>query len=355
MNKKTYIFKPYLFKIGTGLISTEKNNKYKVYLSRRLTKGDLEYYDSSSEFYKKVSEDFSKNDDFYYLCNLYNRTITSVNEVDNLESEITYEKLKNIPASAFIFSEYDCPKSCYLKRDYNYVSYPYQVDKLNYYNYTDAKKTELELEKVKENKSLEDQIKYEMGNYEETTDEINKGDDDNTFVMKFDKENATEDDIKRLQEILDSSKTGEWTDALNTKYETYKRSISADVAYMILSGGISSPYYIPYENETRCVPYLDGNFNPEYWETNYGFEGSYDSVEYDTYSIPQQTLEEKQVQMSFDDISGADVKGCMLTVAALMIVVDNTPAVYIELPLAIKNNFTTVNIRWSSNGIIQGV
>lgn len=307
MIRKTRVFKSFLYKLGMNKVvyDNSKGKEFKVWLVRRFSENELDTIDKFNTKFDDIKED-----GMIFLTSLYHTKMSTVNDVSKMTSEITYESLKNIPASAYIFSDYDCPRGCYVKKDYNYVAYNYKVDDLNYYNF------KVKCDNVSANA--------------EATDEIMKVSQD---MGTYKVENMEYPEPRSL------SGTPELSAYLINEYD-------ANVG----------PYYAGISADERVIPRLDENFYADYWEETYGFSDKYNDDEYDMYSINQTYLDESQTEMHWDNISAASVdNGPAIFGAVLITYNDEVPVSYMQLPFVVKSKTCKVNIEWSMNGIIQGV
>ena len=304
MERKTRVFKSYLMQLGLRNIyyDSSVHNKFTVWLTRKFSESELNRIDLPSTTFTDIKEE-----GMIELTDLHHCKFTTVNDDTKEESEITYEKLKNIPASAYLFSINDCPAGSYIQKDYNYVAYDYKVDELNYYN----------------------------------------------FVKQYDNTSATneeDDDVTLTQKAMGTyvEPTVEYSD------EASATSASQQVPYLIneYDNEVGAYYHVP--SGERVVPVFDENFYAQYWEDNYGFTSAYDADEYDMYGISQEYLKESESQATWDDISAAKVKDGPAVFGAVMVVYNNSiPVSYAQLPFSIKAKTCKVDIRWSSNGIIK--
>lgn len=346
MERKSRVFKAYLVQLGLQNIdyTGDAAHKFSVWLVRKMSEKELDAIDGYETNFPAIKED-----GMLYLTDLHHNKMTTVNDVTKAASEVTYEKLKNIPASAYLFSINDCPPDSYIQKDYNYVAYDYKVDELNYYNFKaqqdnfsgdDAIEDDYETETMKE-----------MGTYvaPEPTDETDEG-----FMLAFDPNEASEEDIKRAQKILCIDESGEWSDNAQASLNVYINRISDKTSYMLREDYDVGAYYTPPDSD-RTVPVLDHNFYANYWEENYGFFSAYDTDEYSMYSIPENYLEESEIQATWDDIENKKIESGPAVFGAVMVVYNNfIPVSYTELPFVIKAKSCKVSIQWSANGIIRG-
>ena len=100
------------------------NKKFDVWLCSKsivFENSDLNSTFDNDNQIKALSENFS------YIGNIGALRTENVFSMDGLPSEDSYQKILNIPASAYIFSEYQYPTNCKLNKDYNYYAFPYYV------------------------------------------------------------------------------------------------------------------------------------------------------------------------------------------------------------------------------------
>ena len=75
----------------------------------------------------KLSDDEFKSHEMTYIGNIGSLRLEDVFSEDGLPNEQSYQELLNIPASAYIFSNYQYPTSCRIRKDYNYQGFNYYV------------------------------------------------------------------------------------------------------------------------------------------------------------------------------------------------------------------------------------
>ena len=75
----------------------------------------------------KLSDAEFAGHEMTYIGNVGALRLEDVFSEDGLPSEQTYQEILNIPASAYIFSNYQYPTSCRIRKDYNYQGFNYYV------------------------------------------------------------------------------------------------------------------------------------------------------------------------------------------------------------------------------------
>lgn len=306
MERRTLVFKSFLTQLGMNQISYENrpDQAFNVWLMRKLGNRELEQLDVADMTFDKMKED-----GMIFLTKLNNHEFMTVNDMTKAASEVTYQKLRNIPVSAYLFSVNDCPYDSFIVKDYNYVAYDYEVDKLNYYNFK-AQQDNFSGDAPEED-SYEVQMMKAMGTYEAP--------------------------VSAQPEESSATSATEYVPYLINEYDVEV-----------------GPYYNPPGGD-RIVPVLDSHFNPTYWEDNYGFFSAYDSDEYAAYAVPEDYLDESEVQCTWKDIENHALEDGPAVFGAVMITYNDViPVAYVQLPFNIKAKTCKVSIRWSANGIIKG-
>lgn len=315
MERKTKVFSPFLYNMGIHNIKfNDPMHQFNVFLIQQLNTSVIDNISIKSTF-KDLSIEHP-----VYVGKLKYDGIETVNNESKMYSEISYQDLQNIPASAYIFSEYDCPPNCFVRRDNNYVCYPYKVDDLNYYNFKVQHKNFTD-EQIKSTDSYEVQMMKALGTYQEPIPEYINADEDPVGCI------IAENDI-----FNDQNYDGPVVSAVGT----------------------------------RIIPCLGPSFFAEYWEDSYAFSEKYDSDEYDIYSLNQLILDENEIELKFDDLEKCvvDINETNTFGAILVTYHDNKYkneeldtdilVSYVQLPFAIKiANQSSVNINWSVNGLIE--
>lgn len=120
------------------LLNTETINKAK---SKNLTVKDYIYDNKKIDIWfcskgigfknnnlkAKLSDDEFASHEMTYIGNIGSLRLEDVFSEDGLPNEQSYQELLNIPASAYIFSNYQYPTSCRIRKDYNYQGFNYYV------------------------------------------------------------------------------------------------------------------------------------------------------------------------------------------------------------------------------------
>ncbi len=298
------VFAAYINALGNRKIRQDQPQKYRLYAvpkldgiksSKCVNEPDLTFNKLLTEHYG-IGISSSK-----FLTEFYNLDITTVNDLTRDYSEISYNKILNIPASAYLFSIHDCPQTCSIKDDYNYVAYDYHVADMRNYHFTT------------EDVAMKELIEKWPGMFETVNENGN---------------------------VIETGKLiNEYKNWVHNNYVGYGLDES-------------KLYY-----NVRC--FFDENFKYKYWSETYAFADCFDESEYRIFDIPVTYLDENSIQLESDEsINNIEMDGSPYPFTGIICtykIADDyeIPVFYVDLYKTITAKKKVVNLQFSTNGILS--
>lgn len=299
VDRAAVVFPAYIHALGNRQINPENPEKYRLYAVPKLTKlkESTVLKDINLNFKTLIEGGYGYSiNSSKFLTEFYNLDITTVNDTSREYSEISYNSILNIPASAYLFSLNDCPQTCSIKDDYNYVAYDYHVADMRNYHFTTV------------DVAMQELVDKWPGMFKERDEEA-PGDLQNEY--------------------------NEW------------------VADNYSGHGLDeSKLY----NNVRC--FFDDGFKANYWQETYAFSDGFDENEYRIYDIPVTYLDESAVQLESDyRIENIEIEGSPYPFTGIICTYVKTskeeiPVFYVDLYKTITAKKKVVNLQFSTNGVI---